>query len=741
MTITSGVNDGITYSGNGSTTNFPFPFKVNTAAQVEVIIRDPDGVETIKTLNSHYTVANQNVEGSGSVTYPASGSALASGYKITINPKMDFKQSTDIRNQGRFAPETHEAAFDTAMMHIKELRGMINRAALFKKSSGITGFTFSDDPVAGKLLYVANDGLSIKMSGVSYGDIQGNLSTLVAIAADISAVAAIDTDVSAVAAIDTDVSAVAAITAEVQTVAGIDSEVATVAGISSAVSTVSGIAAAVSNVSSISSAVSNVSSISSAVSTVSGISANVTTVAGISANVTTVAGISSAVSTVASISSAVSSVNSNASNINTVAGISSSVSTVAGISANVTTVAGISANVTTVAGLSSSIASIIANLTSIQNAASFGFPTLASGDEYKTLQIKADRSGYNAVEAISRRNAIINGAFDIWQENSSFASAADGTYTADMWVYGKQGAMVHDISRSTDVPTVAQAGRLFNYSALIDCQTVDSSIGSTDICAFEQKIEGYNWLPLAQKALVLSFWVKATKTGTYCVSLRNNRSGTPDRSYVAEYTVSQSDTWEFKTVTFSASPSAGTWNYTNGNGCSLSFCLAGGSSFQTTAGAWQTGNYLCTSNQVNACDSTSNNFRVTAVQLEIGSLPTPFEGRTFQEERRLCQRYWESSYEYGSAPGTSSSNGKFSYSVSSSGGFVATVPFKVVKRTTSSNTFYSITGASGNLRNETSSADVAASPAMSSETGVGIDKGGLTSGHSISGHFVANARL
>ena len=305
-----------------------------------------------------------------------------------------------------------------------------------------------------------------------------------------------------------------------------------------------------------------------------------------------------------------------------------------------TTVAGISANVTTVAGIASAVSSCATNMTSIQNAASFGFPTLASGDEYKTLQIKADRSGYNAVEAVSRRNAIINGAFNIWQRNTSFSSVADGTYTADRWIYGKSGAMVHDISRSTDVPTAAQAGRLYNYSLLIDCTTVDSSIGSGDLCGIEHKIEGYNWLPLAQKALVLSFWVKATKTGTYCVALRNNRDGTPDRSYVGEYTVSASDTWEFKTITISASPSAGTWNYTTGNGCSITFVLAAGSTVQTTANAWQTGNYWATSNQVNACDSTSNNFRLAGVQLEIGSLPTPFEGRTFAEELRLCQRYY-----------------------------------------------------------------------------------------------------
>lgn len=463
-------------------------------------------------------------------------------------------------------------------------------------------------------------------------------------------------------------------------------------------------------------------SIDAYLSTLVAIAADISTVAGIAADVTTVAGIDT--------------------DVTTVAGITAAVTSVAAISANVSTVAGISANVTTVAGMSSNIASVVANIASILNAASFGFPTLTSGDEYKILQVKADRSGYNVVEAFSRRNAIINGAFNVWQRNTSFTSVADGAYTADRWQYGKSGAMVHDISRSNDVPTVAQAGRLFNYSALVDCQTIDSSIGSTDICIFEQKIEGHNWLPLAQKTITLSFWVKATKTGTYCVSLRNNRSGTPDRSYVAEYTVSQSDTWEFKTITFTASPSAGTWNYTNGNGCSLSFCLAGGSSFQTTAGAWQTGNYLCTSNQVNACDSASNNFRVTAVQLEVGSLPTPFESRKFREELQLCQRYYEKSYDITTNIGAVSDNGKNIGTAGYYGRVLANVYFKVNKRTTPTVTNYSpATGASGNGRNDSSGADFVLAASNIGDNGYTINKSGLSADNSISWHFVAESEL
>ena len=164
MTIQSTVNDGITYSGNDSATTFAFPFKVDLNTQIEVIIRDALGVETTAILNTDYTVAGFKVEGSGVVTYPISGDPLATGKKITIKPKMDYLQSTDIRNQGRFAPEIHENAFDTLMMHIKELKGEINRTIQFKKSSEITGAEFGVDPEDGKI--VAWDGATGKTKNV-----------------------------------------------------------------------------------------------------------------------------------------------------------------------------------------------------------------------------------------------------------------------------------------------------------------------------------------------------------------------------------------------------------------------------------------------------------------------------------------------------------------------------------------------------------------------------------------------
>jgi hypothetical protein len=249
-------------------------------------------------------------------------------------------------------------------------------------------------------------------------------------------------------------------------------------------------------------------------------------------------------------------------------------------------------------------------------------------------------SGWGSATSVAaRKNAIINGDFNVWQRGTSFAAAGNGAYSADRWLYGFSGAMVHTLSRSTDVPTVAEAGRLFNYSLLVDCTTADASIAAGDYTFMDHRVEGYNWLPLAQRIVTLSFWVKGTKTGIYCVGLVNSGA---NRSCVKEYTINTTATWEKKTLTFPVSPSAGTWDYTTGLGIAVRFAIATGSTYQTTADAYQTGNFFATSNQVNATDSTSNDFRLCGVQLEAGSVATELEQRTFPEELALCQRYhWE----------------------------------------------------------------------------------------------------
>ena len=237
----------------------------------------------------------------------------------------------------------------------------------------------------------------------------------------------------------------------------------------------------------------------------------------------------------------------------------------------------------------------------------------------------------------AQKNIIINGDFDIWQRGTSFAAAAHRDYIADRWSYSKVGAMVHTISRDTDVPTVAESGHLSSYSMKIDCTTVDSSMATGDICALQYRMEGYDWKYIAQQAITLSFWHKHTKTGTYCIAIKNSGA---DKSWVQEYTQTTTDTWEKATLTIDASPSAGTWNYTNGVGVFLSFTLAAGATYQGTTDTWNSANNDATSSQVNACDNAANNFMLSQVQLEAGSVATDFEVKNYADELARCQRYY-----------------------------------------------------------------------------------------------------
>lgn len=236
-----------------------------------------------------------------------------------------------------------------------------------------------------------------------------------------------------------------------------------------------------------------------------------------------------------------------------------------------------------------------------------------------------------------RKNLVINGNFDIWQRGTSFAAIADGAYSTDRWVYGKAGAVVHTVSRDTSVPAVGTTAVLSNYSVKLAVTTQDASIAAGDVCVIGSRIEGYDYARIAQQAFTISFWVRSGRTGTYCVYMVNSGS---DRSYIAEYTISSANTWEKKTINVPASPSAGTWDYTTGVGLDIGFTQSCGSTWATTVGAWQTGNYRGTTNQVNNTQ-TGDTFYFTQVQVELGSQATPFEFRHYMTELALCQRYYE----------------------------------------------------------------------------------------------------
>lgn len=235
------------------------------------------------------------------------------------------------------------------------------------------------------------------------------------------------------------------------------------------------------------------------------------------------------------------------------------------------------------------------------------------------------------------RNPVINGNFDIWQRATSFAAVANNTTTADRWQWFTSGTGVVTISQSTDVPTLAQSGVRSLFSLKVDCTTLDSSIASTDRYVLCQPIEGYEWLVVDQRIFTVGFWVKSTKTGTFCLCVQN---GATDRSYIATYTVNATNTWEYKTATFTASPTSGTWNYTTGIGVYLVWTIAAGSNFQSTAGSWNSNGAFCTSGQVNGMDSTSNDFLISQVTITPGSAARRHPYEPYADVLHRCQRYF-----------------------------------------------------------------------------------------------------
>uniref|UniRef100_UPI00100A69F5 phage tail protein n=1 Tax=Cronobacter sakazakii TaxID=28141 RepID=UPI00100A69F5 len=118
MTVSTEVNEN-TYTGNGTTTVFPYQFRVYKKS--DLVVQVVDLSETIKTLtlDTDYTVSGAGGYQGGNVTLT---SPLANGWKISITRELPVTQETDLRNQGSFFAEVHEDAFDKLTMLLQQIR-------------------------------------------------------------------------------------------------------------------------------------------------------------------------------------------------------------------------------------------------------------------------------------------------------------------------------------------------------------------------------------------------------------------------------------------------------------------------------------------------------------------------------------------------------------------------------------------------------------------------------------------
>ena len=179
-------------------------------------------------------------------------------------------------------------------------------------------------------------------------------------------------------------------------------------------------------------------------------------------------------------------------------------------------------------------------------------------------------------------------------------------------------------------------------NSLFFTKTTGASPAVAETNYIYQGIEGYNasdlaWGTANAKTVTLSFWVYAGATGTFSGSLRNGAA--TFYSYPFTYTISSANTWTQITTTV-AGPTVGTWTSDNTAGIYVFFDLGCGTNFRGPAGAWSAGNYIgATGATTYPTSTTGGTFYLTGVQLEIGTVATPFERRQYGQELALCQRY------------------------------------------------------------------------------------------------------
>ncbi len=288
-----------------------------------------------------------------------------------------------------------------------------------------------------------------------------------------------------------------------------------------------------------------------------------------------------------------------------------------------------------------------------------------------------EKIGYNANQY---RNIIINGDMSLAQRGTSQASiTSNGYYTVDrMNTVCSLGTWTQ--SQSTDVPS----GQGFATSLKMDCTTADASPSSGDSLRIRQIIEGQNLQYLKKgtssaESLTLSFWVKSNKTGTYIFEVFDQPNG---RHINKSYTISSANTWEKKTITFPGD-TTGTLNNDNSGRIRFEFYLSAGSDF--TSGTLQTswGSRVDANRavgQVNLADNTANEWYVTGIQLEAGSVASDFEFLPVDVNLARCKRYFQflSTYTGYSLTNTSTVNGYTNFPTMRSTPSVATTDVIIV---------------------------------------------------------------
>lgn len=235
------------------------------------------------------------------------------------------------------------------------------------------------------------------------------------------------------------------------------------------------------------------------------------------------------------------------------------------------------------------------------------------------------------------RNRIINGDMRIDQRNAGASvtpTSAATAYAVDRFAL--------NTSQASGKMTAQRSTGLVGFSnSLLITSTSAYSVTSGDYFLVDQNIEGFNvadlgWGTANAVAVTLSFRVKSSLTGTFGGVISNSAN---NRSYPFSYTISAANTETAIAVTIPGDTS-GTWLTDNGIGMKVRFSMGVGTTYQGTANAWAGATYLAPTGATSVVGTNGATFYITGVQLEAGSVVSPFERRDYGRELAMCQRYY-----------------------------------------------------------------------------------------------------
>lgn len=323
---------------------------------------------------------------------------------------------------------------------------------------------------------------------------------------------------------------------------------------------------------------------------------------------------------------------------------------------------------------------------------------------------------FGGSDAFTGNNKIINGNFDVWQRNTTFTTPASLAYTADRWLIAYDGT-IGTFTASKQAFTLGQSSVPNNPAFYFNWNHTVAGSGST-VRQIQQRIEKVE--TLNGSSVSMSFWAKADSARTVSGILRQNfgTGGSPSAAVDTSLgSFSLTTSWQKFTATVSLPSVSGKTLGSNINDyLALIFSLP--------------------LNVVMSID-------IAQVQLEAGTLATAYDLRTFVQEWLACQRYYEKSFPYATAPAQNSGDAGYIFlAMPTSLAPSASVYYRAIKRASPTLTTYNPSAANNNWRNLSSGADIAVSVQYNNEIAAGIGASAGPAANALIGiHWSAEAEL